>query len=215
MDHSFQFVLESCTRAQEAYTAASTAEGNAPNPSLFAQVEQLLGEDSEPDVAFFVESWTHGVAAASENFLRRHHGQKAPQKNREHAAPAFNTICSFPPFFTIDESPMNPEPSQEAEFLPENAEPSAPTTFPLTLEAASDLLGIASTSTHNEIKAAYRKMASRYHPDRLEHASLHQQQGATDRMAAINEAYRLLSEGELRATRLTRRSHPSPSHSPE
>jgi DnaJ-domain-containing protein 1 len=193
VDPSFQVVLESCTRAQEAYAAASTAEGNAPNPSLFAQVEQLLGEDSEPDVKFFIDSWTVGVAAASENFLRRHQDQKIQQKSREHAVPAFNTICSFPPFFTIEESPRNPEASLETEFLAENAEPSAPTAFPLTLEAATGILGIAPTSTREQIKIAYRKMASRYHPDRLDHATSHEHQLATDRMAAINEAYRLLS----------------------
>jgi DnaJ-domain-containing protein 1 len=193
VDRSFQVVLESCQRAREAHTAASIAEGNAPNPSLFAQVEQLLGEDSEPDPEFFIESWTQGVAAASENFLRRHQSQKAPPKNGEHPAPAFNTICSFPPFYTLDESPMNPQPSWQAEFLPGNAELSAPSTFPLTIEAATDLLGIAATSTREQIKIAYRKMANRYHPDRLEHATVHEQQFATDRMAAINEAYRLLS----------------------
>ena len=193
MDLSFQVVLESCARAQEAYSAASTAEGNAPNPSLFAQVEQLLGEDSEPDPEFFIESWTLGVAAASENFQHRHQSQKVRQKNGEHATSAFNTICSFPPFFMIDESPMNPEPSRQAEYFPEDAELPAPSTFPLTLEAATGILGIAATSTSEQIKIAYRKMASRYHPDRFEHATRCELQRANDRMAAINEAYRLLT----------------------
>jgi DnaJ-domain-containing protein 1 len=201
VDRSFQVVLESCTTAQEAYTAASAAEGSQPNPSLFAQVEQLLGEKSEPDPDFFIDSWTLGVAAASENFRRRRQDQKVPHRIREHAEPAFQTLCSFPPFFTLEESPKNAEPpSWDAERLPghvESPSPSAPSTFPLTIEAASDLLGIAADSTRDQIKIAYRKMASRYHPDRLARRSDLERQLATDRMASINEAYRLLCEARL------------------
>jgi DnaJ-domain-containing protein 1 len=192
--------MESCQRAQEAYTAASTAEGSQPNPSLFAQVEQLLGEDSEPDPDFFIDSWTLGVAAASENFRRRQ-DQKIPHRNREHAGPAFQTLCSFPPFFMLEESPRNAEPpSWDDECLPGNVEspsPSAPTTFPLTLQAASHLLGVAATSTRDEIKAAYRHLASLHHPDRLARRSDPERQLATERMASINEAYRLLCEARL------------------
>ncbi len=63
---------------------------------------------------------------------------------------------------------------------------------PLTFPAACRLLGVAATSTREQIKAAYRKMAGRYHPDRLETAGSVDPQLATDRMASINEAYRLL-----------------------
>jgi DnaJ-class molecular chaperone len=63
---------------------------------------------------------------------------------------------------------------------------------PLTVESARELLGIAVTSTREQIRAAYRKMASRYHPDRLARSAPHEQKLASERMASINEAYQLL-----------------------
>lgn len=219
MDHPFLVELESCESAQEAYAAASAAECNTPHPSLFAQVEQLLGEDTEPDTAFFVDSWTLGVAAASENFHRRRQEQKSSQSNREFSAPTFHTI-SFPPFFTLEEQLLDAQPSdrmakpssrnsdlfpQQAEQLPRNAEPRnaeppadlplpAPAAWPLTLQAARGLLGVTAASTRDDIKAAYRQMASLYHPDHVARRSDRERQLATDRMASINEAYRLLCE---------------------
>ncbi len=223
MDHSFLVELESGTRAQQASTAPS-AEWTEPQPSLFAQVEQLLGGDSEPDPAFFIDSWTVGVAAASENFLRRRQDQKNTQKNREHAVPAFHTICSFPPFITMEEPLQDAELLNEAEPPTHNADlstphpnpsprgaeppstqadlpswnrelpPLGPFTGPLTLHSARRLLGVTAASTRDEVKAAYRQMASLYHPDHLARHGDDERHMATDRMASINEAYRLLSE---------------------
>jgi DnaJ-class molecular chaperone len=53
------------------------------------------------------------------------------------------------------------------------------------------LLGVAATSTREQIKAAYRRMASQCHPDRLREELRRQ---ATDQMAEINEAYSLLCD---------------------
>jgi DnaJ-domain-containing protein 1 len=84
-----------------------------------------------------------------------------------------------------------------------NAEPPAeqplpaPAKWPLTLDAARRLLGVTAASTRDEIKAAYRQMASLYHPDHLARRGDRDRQLATDRMAAINEAYRLLCEVRL------------------
>ena len=219
MDHSSPVELESCTGAQQTCTAAAAAAWTEPHPSLFAQVEQLLGEDSEPDPAFFIDSWTLGVAAASENFLLRRQDQKITQMNREHAVPAFQ-FCSFPPFITLEEPPQNAEllnetepPTHDANLSPVQAEQSScnaglpswnrelrlppPATWPLTLHCARRLLGVTATSTRDEIKAAYRQMASLYHPDHLARRNDHERQLATDRMASINEAYRLLCEMRL------------------
>jgi hypothetical protein len=206
VDHSSPVELESCTGAQQTCTAASAAAWTEPHPSLFAQLEQLLGEDSEPGPAFFIDSWTLGVAAASENFLRRRQDPKTTQMNREHAVPAFQ-FCSFPPFITMEEPPQNADLSpkdanlstQDAELPSRSRElpPLAPATWPRTLPAARRLLGVTATSTRDEIKAAYRQMASLYHPDHLARRNDHERQFATDRMASINEAYRLLCEMRL------------------
>ena len=64
--------------------------------------------------------------------------------------------------------------------------------LPITAEDAFRLLGVCATSTRKEIKSAYRQLVWRYHPDRLEHPTEQDQRIATDRMTAINEAYRLL-----------------------
>jgi DnaJ-domain-containing protein 1 len=219
VDYSFPVELESCERAQEACTAASAAEWNAAHPSLFAQVEQLLGGDAEPDTAFFIDSWTLGVAAASENFLRRRQEQKASPGDREFSGSAFSSICSFPPFITVEEplldaersnrnadlSPQQAEqPSRNAELpsgsvdLPSSdAELPAPAAWPLTLEAARVLLGVTAASSRDAIKAAYRQMASVYHPDHLARRGDRERRLATERMAAINEAYRLLCAANL------------------
>jgi len=66
--------------------------------------------------------------------------------------------------------------------------------LPLTPEDACRLLGVAATSTRQQVKSAYRQLVRRYHPDRLEHSSEQEQRIATDRMTSINEAYRLLCD---------------------
>jgi hypothetical protein len=62
----------------------------------------------------------------------------------------------------------------------------------MTPRHACRLLGVAANSTHDQLKSAYRRMVSQWHPDRLGPATDDARQRATDQMAAINEAYRLL-----------------------
>jgi molecular chaperone DnaJ len=62
----------------------------------------------------------------------------------------------------------------------------------MTQDRARQLLGVTSASTGKQIKAAYRRMVSQWHPDRLELPTEEARQFATARMAAINEAYHLL-----------------------
>jgi curved DNA-binding protein len=52
-------------------------------------------------------------------------------------------------------------------------------------------LGVAKTATPEEIKKAYRKLAAKYHPDR--------EGGDTAKFQQIEEAYRNLSDPQLRA----------------
>ena len=166
----------------------------------------MLGDSAEPDAEFFVDSWTVGVTAAAENLLHR----KEERKIREHDKFAWNTFSSFAPFsFAWEEAfaePVTqlPEPRSGVADLPaiggggsddwgavNNAEPAGSLTF----ESACRLLGVSAASTREQVRAAYRRLASRYHPDRLSRAGAHQLKLASDRMASINEAYRLLCSG--------------------
>lgn len=54
-------------------------------------------------------------------------------------------------------------------------------------------LGVPRTATAAEIKKAYRQLARRHHPD------VNKSPGATDRMAAVNEAHEVLGDAERRA----------------
>lgn len=57
------------------------------------------------------------------------------------------------------------------------------------------VLGVLSTAEDVVIDGAYRGLAQRYHPDRF----VGDKDEANARMAEINEAYRILSDAELRA----------------
>jgi DnaJ-domain-containing protein 1 len=208
---SWQVDRESSVWAQEDYRAVPAPKRNGPErpAALLAQMERILGEDSEPDPAFFVESWTVGVAAAAANLQER----RQERNRREQREPAWQALDSYLPFLSLPENESLAE--DQTELLPwstaassggpswEEIGPSGETfgrenepvpeaTHPLTLERACRLLGVAATSSHEEIKAAYRHLAVRYHPDRLERKNEQERRAATERMAAINEAYRLL-----------------------
>lgn len=175
----------------------SRADAGAP---FLTQIEQVLGVEAEPDPEFFVDSWTVGVAAASENFLRRQE-----LKSREHQIPAWSTFSSFTPWFVtnVAASAETAWPLREQRSMADlrwfgdgddddQHAVDEVMVGSLTLESARRLLGVAATSTREQIRAAYRKMASRYHPDRMARGVAHEQKLASDRMASINEAYRLL-----------------------
>lgn len=61
-----------------------------------------------------------------------------------------------------------------------------------------ELLDIARNATPEEIKRAYRKQISIYHPDRNVHKEPAEQAYASNRTRQINEAYRVLSDPQLR-----------------
>ena len=66
-------------------------------------------------------------------------------------------------------------------------------------------LGLSRSATEAEIKAADRKLAKRYHPDR--------ESGDTDRFLRVQEAYRVLSDPLLRREWDARHA-PGPSRRP-
>ena len=63
---------------------------------------------------------------------------------------------------------------------------------PMTLERACEVLCLSAGSCEAQIKAAYRKLVSRWHPDLYESGNELERARATERMAAINDAYRIL-----------------------
>ena len=143
--------------------------------------QRLMGDDFEPDSLFFVECWTVGTSAAAKNF----HQRRQEPAGCEPPSQAFHATYS----------PSDPFPQQN----PQPGEPSAEpresrqeAIHPMTLKSARRLLGVTAVSTRKEIKTAYRRMASVWHPDRAEFRTERARRIATEQMAAINEAYHLL-----------------------
>jgi DnaJ like chaperone protein len=57
------------------------------------------------------------------------------------------------------------------------------------LESAFNVLGINKESTNIEIKKAYRKMANKYHPDKIAHLGNEFKEIAHDKFKSVSEAY--------------------------
>lgn len=60
------------------------------------------------------------------------------------------------------------------------------------------ILGVAGDADERQIKAAYRKASKQHHPDKAAKQGVSKEE-AEKKMAAINEAYEVLSDPELRA----------------
>lgn len=56
------------------------------------------------------------------------------------------------------------------------------------------VLGIDSSATDDEVKKAYRRMAMKYHPDRVAGMSEELQRNAVEQMKEINEAYDVIKQ---------------------
>ena len=61
-----------------------------------------------------------------------------------------------------------------------------------------DALGVAPTASELEIKKAYRKLSKIYHPDKAAASNISPEE-AQKKMAAVNEAYEVLKDGDKRA----------------
>lgn len=187
--------------------------------SRFAQeIQQATGEDFELDpqlldAQYLEDSWTVGVPAATESWQRRQRNQV----ERERQSRAFREMDSLGGLNFVHASDWvaawsgsmaaAPDAGMVAHFGEELAAPAENWTRnepayepcevgwkggdgdydePMTQLQACRLLGVDVGSTRQQIRAAYRRMASQWHPDRRAG------QVANQRMAAINEAYRLL-----------------------
>ena len=67
-------------------------------------------------------------------------------------------------------------------------------TFYKNPESAYKILGIEKTATDSEIKKAYRSMAKKYHPDKLQHLPEHLVKGAEEKFQAVQQAYEQLQK---------------------
>jgi len=61
-------------------------------------------------------------------------------------------------------------------------------------DSAYKILEIEKTATAAEIKAAYRTMAKKYHPDKLQHMDEAYQKGAQEKFTKVQEAYEQLQK---------------------
>jgi DnaJ-domain-containing protein 1 len=214
MDGRFSWV-RGTRSTQEFDDAVPAAEPNRPlQPWQFVgDFQSRMGEDSEPDPQFFVESWTLGVAAAMESLQKRQQG-RAARTRHSHALRDIQNLATlsflqeremgaeFHSSVTMGEGEEQQEANQpllsaeEPQWDPifEECESVQEAAQPMTRERAFRLLEVTSSSTPAQIKAAYRRKVSHWHPDRLAHRGEDVRQLATRQMAAINEAYRLLRD---------------------
>ncbi len=58
---------------------------------------------------------------------------------------------------------------------------------------AYDVLEIGPSASNEEVKKAYRKMAVKYHPDKVSYLGEEVQQAANEKFKKVNEAYKLIS----------------------
>lgn len=226
MEGQFQVDRGGGVTTPEGYEAASAIEASRRGRGwqFVDEFQRLVGEDSEPDIRFFVESWTSGTATAVESYEQRR--KKPPQREYPNDAFCEDDVIDTVSFVhekaplaefaaaaseqanagcsgggSARESSIEPaaqtqeEAWQEWEMFAEERDDSSGAVRRMTQERACLLLGLTATSTRRQIKAAYRRMVSRWHPDRLDLGTEEVRQLANERMAAINEAYHLLLNG--------------------
>ena len=63
-----------------------------------------------------------------------------------------------------------------------------------SLQDAYDELGISPTATDDEVRAAYKRVALLYHPDRVAGMGEEMQRNAAEQMKAVNEAYEVIKQ---------------------
>jgi hypothetical protein len=75
------------------------------------------------------------------------------------------------------------------------------------------LLGVSSSASRREVKAAYRRLAKEWHPDRFHQRSLTDREAAEEKFKALTSAYRRIAGGWLEEE--TTRGKSSPKCSPQ
>lgn len=176
----------------------------------------LPADDPAPDPLFFEESWTLGAPVAAERWQLR----RKEQADQERRGRSFRELDARGTLFFVQErewlakrfsnehavavASWPPRPSEEPSGQAEDQAPQAGEAFSekrgrrwetapsMTPQRACRLLGVTSASTREQVKAAYRRLAAQWHPDRFASATKEALGLANDQMAAINEAYRVM-----------------------
>jgi DnaJ-domain-containing protein 1 len=190
---------------------------------LAEEIQQLMGDDAQPDPLFFEESWTLGAAVAAENLRRRRRqqaefvsegvvfgeydnlGAQAYVQQRAWWAEPIPTAQDYAvagqsnsewqmsrgkePAARKEDIAREPNSAQRVGHV-EMSDPAMLMTVPL----ACRLLGVTATSSREQIRNAYRRMAGQWHPDRMQHSNEETRHFANEQMIAINQAYSLLRE---------------------
>jgi hypothetical protein len=71
--------------------------------------------------------------------------------------------------------------------------------LPVPLKDHYATLGLTPTASPDEVKAAFRQLIARYHPDKVQHLGTEFQELAAERASELTEAYRVLSHEDTRA----------------
>jgi len=181
-----------------------------------------LGALGGKDTGGFTNPLALGMGAAVESFKQRRQAQAdRDRESREfsqldglgaralleesalYADFISSTQTSRAPYDAGRQAPEKPssrtgyETTQEWDTSSEASGNSPEKIQPMTEDRARQLLGVTPASAGKQIKAAYRRLVSQWHPDRLECRTEEARQFATERMAAINEAYHLLRSTQL------------------
>jgi DnaJ-domain-containing protein 1 len=218
MKGQFEVDRGSGSTTHESHDAIPAIEPNQPGNrwEFVNDVQGLLGDNADPDPLFFVESWTQGTPAAVKNWQKRRQQQNSSERQLR-VLPEFDSLGiqsaarqsesgagngSYGTGWSRQSFKNSPLPSQfptSPEWAPSSVESdgSQAVVRPMSQLRACQLLGVTATSTRAQIKAAYRRLVNQSHPDRLERKTEGARRLANDRMAEINEAYRILCNGLL------------------
>jgi DnaJ-domain-containing protein 1 len=217
METEFQVERGSFATARDTRDPFPSGDPIRPEGSgrFLPEFQQLLGSDSEPDALFFVESWTLGMPQAVENARQRKMGRADREEQRRmlhksadlgsrfyveevlraqqfHSSLTSNS--SSLPHAWITGKPYGADLDESADW-PVGWDDNWDTTLPMTDDLACRILGVSAKSTPGEIKAGYRRMVNRWHPDKFGCRTEEERQAATRKMTAINEAHRVLCSG--------------------
>ena len=176
-------------------------------------MREVLGEEGELDAGMLEESWASGVAVGWEAFRVRREKGKAGE------SASFAELNRFGSFAFCQTSGGDGErraggdsararDSYTANWLRDPAEELGARRVKereasggghgcvgvgtMTRERACELLGVGEGWSAMQIKTAYRRMVSEWHPDRMEQSGETVRAFATEQMVAINEAYHFL-----------------------
>jgi DnaJ-domain-containing protein 1 len=176
------------------------------------ETAQTIDADAMADPQFLEESWTIGVTAALWNRRHRVQQQAAQQTVQQQARPYVELDSDFfarlrqwdaQQSATVADTKSDTETAQtDADWERFNTarESRRPLNTPSKMNAslAYRLLDVTAMSSREQIRSAYRRMVGQWHPDRIANSSEEMRRQANEHMIAINLAYRLLCEDQLK-----------------